>query len=134
MILTAFLAYCIMHIAGCSGAAGKDAKAMQGEWREVKKGLRYVINGDEITFDPEGANRRLKFKLDPSQSPKAIDMIMLNGPNEGKTAEGIYELEDGELKICAPNSGNALSGGRPREFKTEPKEGVVLVILERAGK
>jgi len=129
-----FFASCVLALVGCSGGdAAKDAKAMQGEWREVNLGLRMVIKGQEITvFGPDDNSRRHKFKLYPDQSPKGIDLTGLDGPMQGKTTQGIYELEGQRLKICVPRPSKAESGLRPKEFKTE--KGMEFTIFERTDK
>src|SRR5262249_34971013 len=112
--------FCVLGtaVAGAGDAADKDAKELQGEWQavsleaqgqkapaeEVKK-FRIAIKGDEITINPDGENRKSKFKLDPSKSPKAIDLVPQDGPEKGATVAGIYALEKGQLRLCVPNYG-----------------------------
>jgi uncharacterized protein (TIGR03067 family) len=129
---------------GAGDDAAKAAKELQGEWRgveaeaqgnkatqEAARKVRMVIKGDEITVNPEGEVRKSKFKLDPSQSPRAIDLIPQDGPDKGKTVKGIYSLEKGRLRICTPNYGGDI-GQRPKEFKTQAGDGLALIVLERS--
>ena len=86
-----------------------------------------IVKGDEILL----GDRKVKFKLDPGKSPRAIDLIPQDGPDKGKTIYGIYALNKGQLKICAPNFGGDLNK-RPTDFKTTSGDGLGLLTLERA--
>jgi uncharacterized protein (TIGR03067 family) len=67
--------------------------------------------------------RTMKFKLDPTKTPRQID---LEG-NEIKRP-GIYELNGNDLKICYDTKGIA----RPAQCKTEAgNETVMLLVLKR---
>src|SRR5690242_9302756 len=87
--------------------AKKDQEAIQGTWKVVsgERGGKPQENAKEfsITFDKDtftvkqGDEVAVKgtFKLDPSKSPKAIDMKITEGrnaQNNGKEMRGIYEL------------------------------------------
>lgn len=52
-----------------------------------------IVNGGS-------APGKSSYKIDPSKSPNHFDLIGLDGPQKGKTMEGIYRLVDGELTIC----------------------------------
>jgi uncharacterized protein (TIGR03067 family) len=86
-----------------------------------------IIKGDEMT-GVDGEKRSVKFKLYPTQSPKAIDLTKMDGPFQGITVKGIYDLEGGRLKICAPKPSKATEDP-PKEFKK--RDGVELIVLER---
>ena len=143
-IVTGFLAWSfVVAVANADDAAKKDVKELQGKWQAVElqaqgkkappeqvKKFRIVIKGDKITFNPDSENRKSKFKVDPSKSPKAMDMTPLDGPMKGKTIPGIYSLEKGLLKICIPNGREITK--RPTEFKTTPGDGLILLTFKRA--
>jgi uncharacterized protein (TIGR03067 family) len=63
------------------------------------------------------------YKLDPSKSPKEIDMQPSGGP---KLAKGIYKLDGDTLVICANNQGD-----RPKEFKADKASGTSVLTLKR---
>lgn len=122
--------------------ADKGGLELQGEWLAVEfrtsgtsapahllENARLEIKADHITwYSGKGdSNRKSTFKLDPSKSPKQIDITILDAPNQSKTALGIYELQKGRLRIC-----HALTKDRPKDFKTERGELRELVVLERA--
>jgi uncharacterized protein (TIGR03067 family) len=68
-----------------------------------------------------------KLKIDPSKSPKTINTIVEKGVREGDILPGIYHLDGDTLKICLNKDGE----GRPKEFKTEPKSGLTLMVCKR---
>ena len=55
-------------------------------------------------------------KLDPSKSPKTIDVTMVEGPHKGTVMLGIYEIDGDTLKVCFDPEGKT----RPTEFKSPP--------------
>jgi uncharacterized protein (TIGR03067 family) len=122
-----------------------EAKALQGTWQAVDleangqksspdqvRELQVVIEGDEIyAVKPQGADPRNKFKLDTSKTPRAIDVIPLEGARKGEVVPGIYSLQDGRLRLCI-NLFGSNPPQRPTEFKTQDGDGVVFATLERA--
>ncbi len=120
--------------------ADKNSKELQGEWRavelqtsgnpapkEVVEKARLEVKGDEMTWNSGGTSvRKSKIRLDPSKSPKEIDITALDGPGKGTTYPGIYSLEKGRLRLCYSHTKD-----RPKEFKTERGDRRELVILER---
>ncbi len=107
---------------GGEDAASRDAKLLQGTWQGVeseydgKKASTFesrnrlmIFAGDEIVMNGvtySGPGRRSRFKLDPSRTPKAIDITTLDGNEQdrGKTSTCIYALEKGRLVICYPGN------------------------------
>jgi len=79
---------------------------------------------------PEGEGRKVKFKLDSSKTPKAIDLIAIDGSDQGKIATGIYALKNRQLKLCVNLFGKDTTQ-RPTEFKTQAGDGVGFATLER---
>ena len=122
-----------------------DAKNLQGTWQAVDleangekqsddqiKELQVVFKGDQVfAVKPDGEGRKVKFKLDSSKTPNAIDLIAIDGSDQGKTAAGIYSLENGRLRLCVNLFGKDTTQ-RPTEFKTQSGDGVGFVTLERA--
>jgi uncharacterized protein (TIGR03067 family) len=122
-------------------AVDRDAKLLEGEWVVVAaedegmtvsavdvKGNKWVFNGAEITaICPDGTTGRMSFKLDPVKKPKEIDVTSLDGPLKVKTQTGIYELEEGRLRVCLP----AKEKGRPTEFATTADSGLTMMTFEK---
>ncbi len=96
-------------------AAGKKAPA------EALEGGRWSFSGEEVRFADRGEvlGGKASVKLDPSKSPKQLDLVGLEGASKGKTSLGIYEPERDRLVICLcdPNSGGK---GRPTTFAVGP--------------
>lgn len=118
----------------------QDVARMHGDWRVVEmkvNGLKHdqteaeslfrTIEGDK--FKVSRYSRELNrgtFKLDPTQSPKAIDSLITSTP-EPLTLLGIYEFDGERLRIC-----NALPGKpRPKDFGCRLGSQQTLILWER---
>ena len=94
-----------------SEAGGKELPA--GEL----KGLILTFEGDKHTVKKGDDVLQVGTqKLDPSKSPKTIDVTMTEGPNKGAVMLGIYEIDGDTLKVCFDLEGKK----RPTEFKSAP--------------
>lgn len=144
---------CIVGFAapGRSGALADDKPDVE---RETKKFAgtwtieSSVTGGTALPADQlkgflviyEGDKHTLKFgdkvfqvgtqKIDPSKSPKAIDVTMTEGPNKGTVMLGIYEFDGDTLKVCFDPQGKK----RPTEFKSAPGTQNFLNVHKRAKK
>ena len=122
-------------------AAKKEAAKLQGEWTMVAgekdgrtapknfiEGAKRVCKDDELTVT---VNDRLymkaKISIDPSKKPKAIDYIVMEGDNKGKTLPGIYELEGDTVKFCFA----APDHDRPMDFSAEKGSGRTFSVWKR---
>ena len=74
----------------------------EGNKHTVKKGDEVIQIGTQV--------------LDPSKSPKTIDVTMTEGLNKGTVMLGIYEIDGDTLKVCFDPQGKK----RPTEFKSPP--------------
>ncbi len=122
----------------------KELKSLAGTWKvvsieaegkkaplEALEKLTWVIKDKNIEFvGPNAAkdDSKATFEIDPSKSPKEIDLTSAGGANKGKTMEGIYELKDGKLKVSMRDLKSAAEG-RPTEF--EGGVGMGLIVLEK---
>jgi uncharacterized protein (TIGR03067 family) len=106
----------------------KEVKKFQGAWTIESS----VTGGKELTADElkgfiltfEGNKHTLKKgddvfqvgtqKIDPSKSPKTIDVTMTEGSNKGAVMLGIYEFDGDTMKVCFDPQGKK----RPTEFKS----------------
>ena len=122
----------------------KEVKKFQGTWtfessetggKELPAG---ELKGFILTF--EGAKHTLKKgdeviqvgtqKLDPSKSPKTIDVTMTEGPSKGTVMLGIYEFDGDTLKVCFDSEGKK----RPTEFKSASGSETFVVVHKRVTK
>jgi uncharacterized protein (TIGR03067 family) len=138
-------------VAGAS-ALGQEPQAekgkIQGTWKLVSfeaaganellppdalKKARVLITADKLTFDLMGGGKPLEahYTLDPSNKPKAIDLVDLES-KERKPLPGIYQVDGDDLKLCWDANGQS----RPSEFTKVSKRGqdLRLVILKRVKK
>jgi uncharacterized protein (TIGR03067 family) len=65
--------------------------------------------------------------INDSAKPKTIDMQFDQGPHQGETSFGIYELSGDEWKLCVGITGRS----RPERFASTPGTGHALEILRR---
>ena len=111
-------------------AVKKDLDQLKGAWtatsyvKDAKpapepelKMMKLVIAGDQVTFTKGKDLRKATYKLDPTQKPKAVDIVMVDGPDKGKTLQAIYEINGDEFKICLA----ILDKPRPNDFAAKPE-------------
>jgi uncharacterized protein (TIGR03067 family) len=128
--------------------AADEVKKLQGDWQVVEveikgkkaakddaevKNMRFVIKDDGITLPSpagDGKDRKKTFKLDPTKSPKEIDITSLDGQEKDQTAACIYKLDKDRLTICIPYFTKDPTI-RPKEFKAGADDGIMLLTLER---
>jgi uncharacterized protein (TIGR03067 family) len=122
----------------------KETKKFQGAWTIESS----VTGGTEIPREQlkdflviyDGVKHTLKHgdqvfqvgtqKIDPSKSPKTIDVTMLEGPHKGALMLGIYEFDGDTLKVCCDPQGKK----RPTEFKSEAGSQNFLNVHKRVKK
>jgi uncharacterized protein (TIGR03067 family) len=90
-------------------AGGKKAPA------DDLKGLTVAFAGDKYTVKKGDEVIQVGTqKLDPSKSPKIIDVTVTEGLKKGAVMLGIYEIDGDTLKVCFDEEGKK----RPTEFKS----------------
>lgn len=115
-----------------NGIARSDQVAIQGEWRvivaedsgrtgppEAVRDIRVTVTQDELTMEIAGRKSVSTFTLDPSTTPKSIDMI-----TEGRTMPGIYDLQGDTLRICFCEA----TDERPTVFDSQPDSANDIVL------
>jgi uncharacterized protein (TIGR03067 family) len=100
---------------------------MRGEKKEDLVGTTVTFAGDNITIRVKGkdADQEGKFKLDPSATPKRLDVTPRGAD---KPMLGIYELDGGDLRLCLADKPEEE---RPAKFETQAGRKVVLLVLKR---
>jgi uncharacterized protein (TIGR03067 family) len=88
---------------------------------------RLTLKGKQFTTTVGGTTTTGTFKIDPTASPKRIDITFADGPGKGNTQPGIYALDGDTQKICWAAPGKA----RPTAFEAKPKSGRILQVLEK---
>jgi uncharacterized protein (TIGR03067 family) len=91
---------------------------------------RWSVKGNKISWTGMKAEDvRLSFSVDPSKSPRQIDLTFLDGPHKGKRVLGIYRFSPGNrcwMCVADPNAKVA----RPRDFSFSRKSGQTLILVE----
>lgn len=121
-----------------------DLDQFQGSWSIVgveqdgMKVPREMLSDQVITFEKDkyvlkakGIDRVVEEgtnKLDPSKTPKAIDVKIEKGMDKGKDQLGIYQIDGDDLKLCFSQPG---AKERPTEFKTTEDDHFILFTLKR---
>jgi uncharacterized protein (TIGR03067 family) len=97
---------------------------------ELKGGI-YSIGKGRIELKKDGkVAREFSYKLDPTKSPKHIDLI--HNEKKLETGLGVYKLEGDKLTLCLPAF--AKNKGRPTELVSKVKSGTLLMVFERVKK
>jgi uncharacterized protein (TIGR03067 family) len=130
----------------CAGPPSNDQALLEGTWtiqsleingnkvdvEEFKAGkemeARLVIKGDEYLFYLGKGKDAYAHKLNPSATPREIDLTLASGPQKGQTYRGIYRLEADTYTVCR----NVEPGkDRPGEFATKPGSGLMIIVWKR---
>ena len=124
-----------------------DAKKLQGMWRVTKfidhseeaapaheiAHFTFEFKGDILTIrkHKNDAGREMKYTLDASKKPKAIDIEI----DDRASSEGIYKLDGEELMICVvAGSRGDKTAARPTEFKASKRDVYSLFVLKKVKK
>src|SRR5438105_5280467 len=121
----------------------KELKKFQGTWtfesveaggKEVPAaeftGIRVTFEGNKYTVKKgDEVIQAATHKLDPSKSPKTLDVTVAEGPNNGAVMLGIYEISGDTLKVCFDPEGKK----RATQFKGAPGS-QTLVVHKRVKK
>jgi uncharacterized protein (TIGR03067 family) len=137
-IVLTFLAFGLL-VAGDepkSKDAKKEAEKLRGTWTFSKmerdgRDLTDQFGGVEVVFEAEKFSSpgiEAAFTLDPSKSPKAMDISYKEGPAAGQTIKAIYKLEGETLTICRAL---AKADDRPKEFAAPAGSGRFLFQFKR---
>jgi uncharacterized protein (TIGR03067 family) len=121
-------------------AIADELAKFEGTWRyesmtvegrtfpaELGKSSRLVLKGDSFTMTDPTATYRGTFAVDPTVTPRTIDVTFTEGPEAGKVSRGIYELDGDTYKVCMGLAGR----DRPIEFESKPGSGCALQVLKR---
>lgn len=141
--LCAVLLSCL-PLAGFQDAAAEDLKKLQGSWElaalevngqdvplEKLKGTTLTVKDFLYTVKIKDQVLENRIELDPSKSPKNLDLIPLEGANKDKIHKGIYKI-DGDTFMMA--RGLAPEQDRPEQFATWPNTNYFVVTWKRLPK
>lgn len=97
---------------------------------EYLKGATIVLKDNTFVMTSFGTTYKGTYSIDPSKSPKTLDISFTEGPEKGNTSLAIYELDGDNWKICIGLTGKS----RPTEFVSKSGSGHVLETLKREKK
>ena len=117
------------HGATPEDAAKKELQLFQGIWKAIAvqnadgnrapeddvRNTRLVVEGNKFTLTSKNATIAGTFTINPTKTPKTIDVRLES--NEGKETKllGIYQIKGGTRKSCFAFPGK----DRPTRFSTE---------------
>ncbi len=141
----------LLMMLGCFAAgntqedATKDeVKKLQGTWvriavdvdgqksedsKDPKEAITLIIKGDKYHDE--------LFKIDPTKSPKHLDVMTVDDKGKPFTLPGIYELKGDVLKVCFPYPFEGKFDQmhkRPTEFGSKKGGNEVLEVYQRQKK
>ena len=125
-------------------AVKKELAQLEGVWQVVSmeegkqagpdnwKTIKFVFKGNVLTFKGDDAVSKKVGKItivvDPTTTPRTIDLKAVEGSEKGLILEGIYEIKGDEMKLCVRGEPGA---DRPLEFATKEGSKLVLFVLKR---
>jgi uncharacterized protein (TIGR03067 family) len=122
-------------------AVDVERKVLDGTWvgvvglhegapivEDEPRQLRLTISGDRYTLERGDKTDRGTIVIDPTATPKTMDIVIHDGEFKGQTWQGIYAVAGDVHKACFAPEGK----GRPRRFASEPGSGHVLWVFSRA--
>ena len=152
MRIATVMMFCTLILIASSGNARaddkadieKDLKKFQGAWTfesvEVGGKVDSAADFKDMTVTFEGDQFIVKKgneviqvgteKIDPSKSPKTVDVTVTEGLSKGAVMLGIYEIDGDMLKVCFDPEGKK----RPTEFKTAPGSQAFFNVHKRVKK
>lgn len=121
-------------------AIKQDLKDFQGTWsvesmeldgrplpEDARKKIRLTIKGEDFVFDNGSGGEPGLYKIDPTQDPKTLDIVITKGNDKGKVYLVIYKFEGGKMIQCM----ELENKNRPKEFTGKAGSGCALEIWQR---
>jgi uncharacterized protein (TIGR03067 family) len=88
---------------------------------------RLICKGNEFTAKTGEGTTKGTFQVDPTASPKTIDVTMADGADKGKTLLGIYTLTADTYRVSLAGPGKP----RPTEFVSKAGSGNAVETLKK---
>lgn len=92
--------------------------------------IKLTVEGANYHFQNGDFSERGTYKFDPKHEPKAIDIVVGEGPDKGKVYLVIYKVEGDRLTICLESANK----NRPKQFSGKAGTGCVLEEWQRIKK
>ncbi len=105
----------------------KDGQPASAEEVKQRK-LVWIIQADQIVMQSADGQRTAKYSVDPSRSPRRIDLIFASDPGKSEeTLRGIYTRKEEILQVCYDPKG----GLRPDKFETAAGRSALLLGFKK---
>jgi uncharacterized protein (TIGR03067 family) len=124
-------------------AVDREIAKWQGTWKAVSmehdgkltppdklKPIKLTVDGAKYHFQNGDFNERGTYKFDPAGEPKALDIVVGEGPDKGKVYLVIYKVAGDRLTICLESANK----NRPKQFTGKAGTGCVLEEWQRVSK
>jgi uncharacterized protein (TIGR03067 family) len=126
-----------------SQAVQNEQKELDGSWAlvssevngkklpdEESNSLTLVVKDGKATLQYDSKPVSVAtMTLDPTKTPKRLDINVVSGQSEGKKSLAIYKLDGDKLTMCWTLFD--VDRDRPTEFATKPGAGLLLVTYQR---
>jgi uncharacterized protein (TIGR03067 family) len=119
-------------------AVKKDLERMRGTWAIVsleengktatearRNEFKVSIAEDRYIFTVGGVTAKGHYELDPTTTPKTMDIVVEEGPHQGKRKLAIYDFDGDTFKVAVAEP------GKPRPEGFTPGPGYNLALWER---
>ncbi|VTS07946.1 TIGR03067 domain-containing protein [Tuwongella immobilis] len=125
-------------------ATKREFKALQGTWTVIEAQMDgdsfdRIVGGTlkitDVNFEiktKSGSELTGDLHLDPTKKPKHLNFTHQSGALQDKTWQAIYEIKDGELKLCYAEADSGKD--RPDAFETTKDSGRLFLVLKRESK
>jgi uncharacterized protein (TIGR03067 family) len=121
-------------------AVKEEVAKWQGTWNAISmqhdgkltpqeklKPIKLTVEGASYHFQNGDFNEHGTYKFHPDQDPKALDIVVGEGPDKGKAYLVIYKVEADRLTICLESDNK----NRPKQFTGKAGTGCVLEEWQR---
>jgi len=140
LLAVAITALSVTFAQAADDAVQQEIAKWKGTWKAVSmehdgklsppeklKSIKLTVEGANYHFQNGDFGERGTYKFHPDANPKALDIVVGEGPDKGKVYLVIYKVEGQRLTICLESDNK----NRPKEFTGKAGGGCVLEIWER---
>jgi uncharacterized protein (TIGR03067 family) len=141
-VVVAILASCVALPRARADDPKAERERHQGTWQarsfvsdgvaapaDLVGSIVRVVEGDHVVWKRNGKSfAGTTVELDPSRTPRTLDVIPDGGPMRGERVLGIYRLDGDELTVCMAAPGR----DRPKTFEAKSGSGQTLMTFRRA--